>query len=253
MSKVIEKKILSEYFNRIKAGEKTYELRLADWECEQGDILVLIEIDPQTKSPTGHKMRRKVGYVGKTKGLDFWTVEEIAKNGYQIISLLDESPEIRIKDAGLFYENVSKHSHVQETKNSLLKYFAVMSVLCALLQIIIAIRGNHIDLVSQFLLAGIALYYAWYNYSSRNLLRQLRFGRLVSHLVGFLVVNVSYHLHAFILFASNNSAIKGDSEFTIDPSWFSVLFVMMTFWGLGLLIHLVASIANRGFEELPKE
>ncbi len=90
MDKEIEKKILPEYFDKIKAGEKTYELRLADWECNQGDILVLIEIDPETKQPTGRIMRRKVGFVGKTKDLDFWTKEEIDKYGYQIISLLDE-------------------------------------------------------------------------------------------------------------------------------------------------------------------
>lgn len=90
MSKVIEKKILPEYYDRIAAGEKTYELRLADWDCEQGDTLVLIEIDAKTKNPTGRKLRRKVGFVGKTKGLDFWTDEEIAKHGYQIISLLEE-------------------------------------------------------------------------------------------------------------------------------------------------------------------
>lgn len=111
MSKVIEKKILPEYFDRIKAGEKTYELRLADWKCEQGDTMVLIEIDAKTKVPTGRKMRRRVGYVGKTKGLDFWTADEIAENGYQIISLLDEFPEIRIKDAWLLRDNASKHLH----------------------------------------------------------------------------------------------------------------------------------------------
>ena len=98
-------------------------------------------------------------------------------------------------------------NQVQEAKNSLLRYSAIMFVLCTLLQITIAVRGNHIDLVSQILVAVVALYYAWYNYSSRNLLRRLRFGRLVSHLVGFLIVNVSYHLHAFILIVSNNSSI----------------------------------------------
>lgn len=57
-------------------------------------------------------MHRKVGYVGKTKGLDFWTDNEISKNGYQIISLLsDELPEIRIKDAWLLRQNASKHLH----------------------------------------------------------------------------------------------------------------------------------------------
>lgn len=111
MSKTIEKKILPEYFDRIAAGEKTYELRLADWDCRQGDVLVLVEIDPKTKKPTGRTMRRKVGYVGKTKGLDFWSDEDIAEHGYQIISLLDELPVIRIKDAWLLRENASRHLH----------------------------------------------------------------------------------------------------------------------------------------------
>lgn len=111
LSKTIEKKILPEYFNRIAAGEKTYELRITDWECKQGDTLILIEIDAGTKKPTGRTMRRKVGYVGKTKGLDFWADKEIAEHGYQVISLLDELPVIRIKDAWLLRENASKHLH----------------------------------------------------------------------------------------------------------------------------------------------
>ncbi len=85
----IKKKVLVEYYNKILAGEKTYELRLADWDCNPGDILVLVEID-DSRQPTGRTMRRKVGYVGKTKGLDFWTKEEIDQYGYQIISLLEE-------------------------------------------------------------------------------------------------------------------------------------------------------------------
>jgi len=90
VSKIIEKKILSEYFSLIESGQKTYELRLADWDCEQGDTLVLVEIYSNTKQPTGRSMRRRVGYVGKTKGLDFWTPEEIQAHGYQIISLIPE-------------------------------------------------------------------------------------------------------------------------------------------------------------------
>lgn len=93
MSSTIEKKILPEYFDKIAAGEKTYELRLADWKCEKGDTLVLVEIDPSTKQPTGRTMRRKVGFVGKTKGLDFWTDDEIAEHGYQIISLLPDKEQ----------------------------------------------------------------------------------------------------------------------------------------------------------------
>lgn len=90
MSKVIEKKILPEYFNKVASGEKTYELRLADWNCEPGDILVLNEVEPGTKKLTGRSLRKKVGYVGKTKDIDFFTKEEIDQYGYQIISLLEE-------------------------------------------------------------------------------------------------------------------------------------------------------------------
>lgn len=90
MSKVIEKKILPEYFDQVAGGQKTYELRLADWDCQPGDVLVLNEVEPGTKKPTGRTIRKKVGFVGKTKDIDFFTKEEIDKYGWQIISLLDE-------------------------------------------------------------------------------------------------------------------------------------------------------------------
>lgn len=93
MSKTTEKKVLKKYFELIEKGEKTFELRLADWDCNPGDVLILIEIDDQTKEPTGRKMSKKVGYVGKTKEFDFWNEEEVQQHGYQIISLLDEVSE----------------------------------------------------------------------------------------------------------------------------------------------------------------
>lgn len=142
----------------------------------------------------------------------------------------------------------------QAAKTSLLRYFATMVFLCAVLQIVIAVRGNHIDLVAQLLLGVVALYYAWYSYSSRQLLCKVRFGRLVAHVVGYLIVNLSYHLHAFVLFVSGSAAINGDdASGGIDEGWFGVLFGMATFWGIGLLIHLIAAISNRGFEELARD
>lgn len=87
---VIEKKILAEYFEKVQSGQKTYELRLADWECNTGDTLVLKEIDNQTKTYTGREIRRKVGYVGKTKDINLFSPEEVEQYGYQIISLLPE-------------------------------------------------------------------------------------------------------------------------------------------------------------------
>ncbi len=140
----------------------------------------------------------------------------------------------------------------QEAKRSLLQHVIVMLVSCTLLQVVIVVRGNHIDLVSQLLLGCVALYYAWYHITAKDLLSRVRFGRLAAHLTGFLIVNLSYHAHAFILYVSNNPAIRGTQDFSIDSGWFGVLFGMTTFWGIGLLIHMIASIANRGFEELPR-
>ncbi|GEM_PF-5186419 len=33
----IEKKVWPEYFEKILTGEKKFELRLADWQCQAGD------------------------------------------------------------------------------------------------------------------------------------------------------------------------------------------------------------------------
>ncbi len=82
----IEKKVWLLYFQKILEGKKTYELRLADWECHEGDILMLREWDPKTKKYTGRVIEKEVTYVGKTKNLKFWSQEEIDKYGFQIIS-----------------------------------------------------------------------------------------------------------------------------------------------------------------------
>ena len=82
----IKKKVWPEYFQKILGGKKTYELRLADWECNEGDILVLQEWDPETKEYTGREIEKEVTYVGKTKNMNFWPKEDVEKYGYQIIA-----------------------------------------------------------------------------------------------------------------------------------------------------------------------
>ena len=83
-------KIWPEYFEKILDGKKTFELRLNDFEINEGDTLILKEWDPDTKEYTGREVEKKVGYVGKWK-IDeltkFWSREDIDKNGLQVISL----------------------------------------------------------------------------------------------------------------------------------------------------------------------
>jgi uncharacterized Fe-S cluster-containing protein len=88
--KKIEKKVLPQYFQKILDGKKTFELRLNDFEIEEGDIFVLREWDPRTKDYTGRILEKKVGFVGKWKIDDlnqFWPKKDIDEKGIQIISL----------------------------------------------------------------------------------------------------------------------------------------------------------------------
>ena len=87
---LVYKKIRPEYFDKVASGDKTFELRLADFNIETGDELVLQEWNPETREYTGREMRKSVGYVlklGEVQGL--YDPAEVEKHGYQIISLKD--------------------------------------------------------------------------------------------------------------------------------------------------------------------
>lgn len=90
MSKVVSKKMWPESYEKVLSGEKTYDIRLADWDIQPGDDIVFKEWNPAAETYTGREMRRHVGYVGKTKDWEVWPKEDIEKYGYQIISLLPE-------------------------------------------------------------------------------------------------------------------------------------------------------------------
>jgi len=86
----ISKKVWPEYFQKIVEGKKTFELRLNDFEINEGDILVLKEWDPETKDYTGRELEKEVGYVLRWKNEDltkFWPREDIDEKGLQVISL----------------------------------------------------------------------------------------------------------------------------------------------------------------------
>lgn len=82
----IEKKCQPKYFKKILEGKKTFEIRLADWECREGDLLVLREWDPETKQYTGRSIEKQVSCVVKTKELKFFSGEDINKYGFQVIA-----------------------------------------------------------------------------------------------------------------------------------------------------------------------
>ncbi len=80
------KKVWPEYFQKIMEGDKTFEVRLADFNINPDDTLVLKEWDPKTKKYTKRTLEKKVTYVLKTKDIEFWSKKDIEKYGLQVIA-----------------------------------------------------------------------------------------------------------------------------------------------------------------------
>jgi hypothetical protein len=83
----IEKKIWPDSFEKILSGEMKYEVRLGDFDCNPGDVLVLREWDPVTMSYTGRTIEKTVKNVEKTKVGKYYKQADIEKHGLQIIEI----------------------------------------------------------------------------------------------------------------------------------------------------------------------
>ncbi len=85
---VITKKILPEWFDLIAAGQKKYELRLADFDIQDGDTLRLEEWvgEGEERRPTGRAIEKTVNYV-RHVDLAGWlkTQPKIAEQGFYVL------------------------------------------------------------------------------------------------------------------------------------------------------------------------
>lgn len=85
---IIKKKVQQEYFEAVIEGKKRFEVRLADFKCKPGDILVLREQKQGTRKLTGREIECEVLYKFNTKDLEeFHTKEEIEKYGFVILAI----------------------------------------------------------------------------------------------------------------------------------------------------------------------
>ncbi len=84
---VIRKKTWIEGFEKIASGEKTFDVRLADFKCKKGDILILEEYDSKKKKYTGRKLEKKIVFILNTNKQKYWKRSDINKYGLQIIGL----------------------------------------------------------------------------------------------------------------------------------------------------------------------
>lgn len=82
---IIHKKAWRELFEKVISGEKKFDARIADFEINEGDTLVLEEWDKDKKEYTGRKIEVVATYILKTKNQTFWPPEEVEKYGFQII------------------------------------------------------------------------------------------------------------------------------------------------------------------------
>ena len=82
---IIKKKIWNEYFEMVKEGKKRFELRVADFDVKEGDVLILEEWDPKAKEYTGRKIEKKVDYVLNFKLDDFGQEKDIEEKGLNVI------------------------------------------------------------------------------------------------------------------------------------------------------------------------
>ena len=84
----IEKKVKHKYFEDIIDGRKRFEVRLADFECKPGDIIVLKEQDEETNEVTDREIECEVLYKLNTKDIEkFYSKEEIDKHGLVILAI----------------------------------------------------------------------------------------------------------------------------------------------------------------------
>ena len=86
MAKVI-KKIWPQYFELVSSGKKKFELRVADFEVNEGDTLVLREWNPDNEEYTGRSIEKTVDLVFRFHMGDFGQKERVEKQGLYVIQL----------------------------------------------------------------------------------------------------------------------------------------------------------------------
>lgn len=82
---IIKKKIWPEYFDLVVSGKKRFELRVNDFEIQEGDRLILEEYNPETKEYTGRTIEKEIDYVLDFDLNKFNQEKEIGGKGLKVI------------------------------------------------------------------------------------------------------------------------------------------------------------------------
>ena len=83
----IHKKIRPEYFQMVLDKKKKFELRVADFDIKEGDILVLEEQNPKTKKFTGRIAKKKIKHIMKINPTEMYDLKDIQKYGFYVLEV----------------------------------------------------------------------------------------------------------------------------------------------------------------------
>lgn len=82
---VVEKKIWPDSFEMMLSGKKNFDVRLADFDVKEGDIIRLREWNPRTNEYTGRELNKRVSFIQSFKIDDHGQEKEIQEKGVNVI------------------------------------------------------------------------------------------------------------------------------------------------------------------------
>lgn len=138
-------------------------------------------------------------------------------------------------------------SETARSHASLLPYSLSLIGAVMVLHLLIVLADHRITVLTTLPLVAIAIAYAAYLLTRGRALGRVRYGRFVAHALAYAIINVGYLLHAYVLIAVGSPAITGHGA-AVDGPWLGAALAMPAFWGLGLILHGIGAVLDRGFE-----
>ncbi len=103
--------------------------------------------------------------------------------------------------------------------------------------------NSQLGTVQELAFAVIALSYAIFIKKFRKQLAKVPYLLLAINVFTYFITNVSFWIHAFVA-----SSVK--SGFVLTANWYGAIISMPLIWGVGLAIHAIESVSNKGYDSI---
>ncbi len=138
-------------------------------------------------------------------------------------------------------------SGIARAHASLLPYALALLGANLVLHLVIVLGDNRLTVLTTLPLVAIALGAAIYLATRGRGLGRVRYGRFVAHALLYATVNVGYLLHAWVLVMLGAPVLSGGPS-APGGAWAGAVLAMASCWGLGLVLHGLGAVLDRGFE-----